>query len=64
LKFCSYEHPSGREAVLEMLHDILTRFPQRIIDEQDQTFFLHLVVALSNEQHQNVSAMIIIILMT
>jgi U3 small nucleolar RNA-associated protein 20 len=59
LKICSYEHPSGREAVLEMLHDILTRFPQRIIDEQGQTLFLHLVVALSNEQHQNVSAMIL-----
>lgn len=55
----SYEHPSGREAVLEMLHDILTRFPQRIIDEQGQTFFLHLVVALANEQHQNVSSMIL-----
>uniref|UniRef100_A0A0E0C3W3 HTH arsR-type domain-containing protein n=1 Tax=Oryza meridionalis TaxID=40149 RepID=A0A0E0C3W3_9ORYZ len=55
----SYEHPSGREAVLEMLHDILTRFPQRIVDEQGQTFFLHLVVALSNEQHQNVSSMIL-----
>ncbi|CAO2170436.1 unnamed protein product [Urochloa humidicola] len=55
----SYEHPSGREAVLEMLHDILTRFPQRIIDDQGQTFFLHLVVALSNEQHQNVSSMVL-----
>uniref|UniRef100_A0A0E0JKH0 Uncharacterized protein n=1 Tax=Oryza punctata TaxID=4537 RepID=A0A0E0JKH0_ORYPU len=32
----SYEHPSGREAVLEMLHDILTRFPQRIIDDQGE----------------------------
>ncbi|KAL6615458.1 hypothetical protein ACP70R_037728 [Stipagrostis hirtigluma subsp. patula] len=55
----SYEHPSGREAVLEMLHGILMRFPQRIIDDQGQTFFLHLVVALANEQHQNVSSMII-----
>ncbi|XP_039847986.1 small subunit processome component 20 homolog isoform X2 [Panicum virgatum] len=55
----SYEHPSGREAVLEMLHDILTRFPQRIVDDQGQTFFLHLVVALANEQHQNVSSMIL-----
>ncbi|KAM0879606.1 hypothetical protein ACQ4PT_034126 [Festuca glaucescens] len=55
----SYEHASGREAVLEMLHDILTRFPQRIIDDQGQTFFLNLVVALANEQHQNVSSMIL-----
>ncbi|KAF0916337.1 hypothetical protein E2562_005936 [Oryza meyeriana var. granulata] len=54
-----YEHPSGREAVLEMLHDILTRFPQRIIDDQGQTFFLYLVFALANEQHQNVSSMIL-----
>jgi U3 small nucleolar RNA-associated protein 20 len=59
LENCSYEHPSGREAVLEMLHDILTRFPQRIVDDQGQTFFLHLVVALANEQHQNVSSMIL-----
>jgi U3 small nucleolar RNA-associated protein 20 len=59
LKICSYEHASGREAVLEMLHDILTRFPQRIIDDQGQTFFLNLVVALANEQHQNVSSMIL-----
>uniref|UniRef100_A0ACD5UJH9 Uncharacterized protein n=1 Tax=Avena sativa TaxID=4498 RepID=A0ACD5UJH9_AVESA len=55
----SYEHASGREAVLEMLHDILTRFPQRIIDDQGQTFFLNLVVALANEQHPNVSSMIL-----
>lgn len=59
LENCSYKHPSGREAVLEMLHDILTRFPQRIVDDQGQTFFLHLVVALANEQHQNVSSMIL-----
>ena len=45
--------------MLEMLHDILTRFPQRIIDDQGQTFFLNLVVALANEQHQNVSSMIL-----
>ncbi|KAL6881997.1 hypothetical protein ACP4OV_011469 [Aristida adscensionis] len=55
----SYEHPSGREAVLEMLHDILKRFPQRIIDDQGETFFVNLVVALANEQHQKVSSMII-----
>uniref|UniRef100_A0A453EZ34 HTH arsR-type domain-containing protein n=2 Tax=Aegilops tauschii subsp. strangulata TaxID=200361 RepID=A0A453EZ34_AEGTS len=55
----SYEHASGREAVLQMLHDILTRFPQRIIDDQGQTFFLHLVVALANEQHQKVSSLIV-----
>ncbi|KAM3330839.1 hypothetical protein ACQJBY_027135 [Aegilops geniculata] len=56
----SYEHASGREAVLQMLHDILTRFPQRIIDDQGQTFFLHLVVALANEQHEKVSSMIVV----
>lgn len=59
MKICSYEHASGREAVLQMLHDILTRFPQRIIDDQGQTFFLHLVVALANEQHQKVSSLIV-----
>nr|CAB3473394.1 unnamed protein product [Digitaria exilis] len=51
----SYEHPSGREAVLEMLHDILTRFPQRIIDDQglsDET-----VLPLWKEAYHSVAMM-------
>lgn len=54
----SYEHSSGREAVLEMLHTILVKFPKSIVDNQAQTFFLHLVVALANERDQKVRSMV------
>ncbi|XP_020586518.1 small subunit processome component 20 homolog [Phalaenopsis equestris] len=54
----SYEHPSGRESVLDMLHVILVKFPRSIIDSHVQSFFLHLVVSLANEQDQRVRSMV------
>ncbi|KAG0488446.1 hypothetical protein HPP92_007018 [Vanilla planifolia] len=54
----SYEHPLGREAVLEMLHAIIIKLPERVIDNNVQTFFLHLVVALTNEHNQKVRSMV------
>ncbi|WOK99438.1 small subunit processome component [Canna indica] len=54
----SYEHSSGREAVLEMLHAILVKFPKSVIDNQAQSFFLHLVVALANEHDHKLRAMV------
>ncbi|XP_010938573.1 uncharacterized protein [Elaeis guineensis] len=54
----SYEHSSGREAVLEMLHAILVKFPKSVVDSQAQTFFLHLVVALANDRDQKVQSMV------
>ncbi|KAG0488452.1 hypothetical protein HPP92_007263 [Vanilla planifolia] len=54
----SYEHPLGREAVLEMLHAIIIKLPERVIDNNVQNFFLHLVVALVNEHNQKVRSMV------
>ncbi|XP_060181224.1 U3 small nucleolar RNA-associated protein 20-like isoform X3 [Lycium barbarum] len=52
-----YEHSTGREAILEMLHDIIMKFPVSIIDEQSQTFFLHLVVCLADDRDNKVRSM-------
>nr|XP_018626916.1 small subunit processome component 20 homolog isoform X2 [Nicotiana tomentosiformis] len=52
-----YEHSAGREAILEMLHAIIMKFPVSIIDEQSQTLFLHLVVCLANDHDNRVRSM-------
>ncbi|GLU08657.1 hypothetical protein SLE2022_255570 [Rubroshorea leprosula] len=52
-----YEHPTGREAVLEMLHAIIIKFPKSIVDEQSRTLFVHLVVCLANDQDNKVRSM-------
>ncbi|KAH0641401.1 hypothetical protein KY285_037987 [Solanum tuberosum] len=52
-----YEHSTGREAILEMLHAVIMKFPVSIIDEQSQTFFLHLVVCLANDRDNRVRSM-------
>jgi U3 small nucleolar RNA-associated protein 20 len=52
-----YEHPSGREAVLEMLHVIIMKFPVGVIDEHCQTFFVQLVVCLANDNDNKVRSM-------
>ncbi|KAJ3672155.1 hypothetical protein LUZ60_006876 [Juncus effusus] len=54
----SYEHSSGRESVLEMLHAILMKFPKTIIDNQAQAFFLHLVAALSDDRDPQIHSMV------
>ncbi|KDO50652.1 hypothetical protein CISIN_1g042789mg [Citrus sinensis] len=54
----SYKHPSGREAVLEMLHVIIKKFPQTKLDEQSNTLFLHLVFRLVNDPDNTVRLMI------
>ncbi|XP_077215224.1 ARM repeat superfamily protein [Tasmannia lanceolata] len=54
----SYEHPTGREAVLEMLHAIIVKFPKSVVDSQAQTFFLHLVARLANENDNKVHSMV------
>ncbi|CAH9107367.1 unnamed protein product [Cuscuta epithymum] len=51
-----YEHSTGREAVLEMIHVIIKKFPT-IIDEQSQTIFMHLVICLANDQDNKVRSM-------
>ncbi|KAI6693975.1 hypothetical protein NL676_021685, partial [Syzygium grande] len=52
-----YEHSSGREAVLEMLHAIIVKFPSSVLDEQSQSLFIHLVVSLANDQDNRVRSM-------
>ncbi|KAJ0034275.1 hypothetical protein Pint_25497 [Pistacia integerrima] len=52
-----YEHSSGREAVLEMLHAIIKKFPQTKLDEQSHTLFVHLVARLANDHDNKVRSM-------
>ncbi|KAL2508708.1 ARM repeat superfamily protein [Forsythia ovata] len=52
-----YEHSTGREAVLEMLHAIIMKFPNTILDKQSETLFMHLVVCLANDQDSKVRSM-------
>ncbi|KAL2923314.1 Small subunit processome component 20-like protein [Bienertia sinuspersici] len=57
-----YEHATGRVAVLKMLKTIIKRFPEGIICEQSQTFFLHLVLALANDHDNQVRSLIGIVI--
>ncbi|PIN21963.1 DRIM (Down-regulated in metastasis)-like protein [Handroanthus impetiginosus] len=52
-----YEHSTGREAVLEMLHAILLKFPRKIVDEQCETMFMYLVDTLANDDDSKVRSM-------
>ena len=54
----SYEHSSGREAVLEMLHAVIVKFPVQAVDEQVETVFLPLVIRLVNEDSNQLRAMV------
>ncbi|XP_073124564.1 uncharacterized protein [Henckelia pumila] len=51
-----YEHPSGREAVLEMLHVIIKKVPEKV-DEQSHTILFHLVCSLANDKDSKVRSM-------
>ncbi|KAH6786084.1 hypothetical protein C2S51_038539 [Perilla frutescens var. frutescens] len=53
----SYEHSTGREAVLEMLHTIILKFPRNVVDAQSQTLFVHLVLCLANDDDRKVRSM-------
>lgn len=53
----SYEHSTGREAVLEMLHAIILKFPQNVVDAQSQTLFMHFVISLANDDDRKVRSM-------
>ncbi|KAK7331456.1 hypothetical protein VNO77_25681 [Canavalia gladiata] len=52
-----YEHSSGRESVLEMIHAIIVKFPGSVLDEQSQTLFVHLVACLVNDNDNVVRSM-------
>ncbi|KAI4375205.1 hypothetical protein MLD38_013104 [Melastoma candidum] len=53
----SYEHSTGREAALEMIHAIIMKFPSRVLEKQAQTLFLHMVVGLANDPDNKVRSM-------
>lgn len=53
-----YEHASGREAVLEMLHTIIMKFPDTVLEEHAEALFLPLVVRLVNDQANHIRAMV------
>lgn len=54
---CSYEHSTGREAVLEMLHAIIEKFQPPIVNELSRTLFVQLVLCLANDTEQQVRSM-------
>ncbi|KAG0630923.1 hypothetical protein M758_1G214100 [Ceratodon purpureus] len=53
-----YEHASGREAALEMLHTVITKFPETVIEEHAESIFLPLVARLVNDNDNHVRAMV------
>ncbi|KAF6153049.1 hypothetical protein GIB67_034771 [Kingdonia uniflora] len=57
LEMLSYEHSTGREAVLEMLHNILEKLPKNFVDGQANNIFVNLVQRLQNDSDSNVSTM-------
>ncbi|EPS68888.1 hypothetical protein M569_05879, partial [Genlisea aurea] len=52
-----YEHSTGRESVLEMLHAIILKFPLEAVDAQSQILFVHLVAVLANDDSSKVRSM-------
>lgn len=58
--FCldRYEHASGREAALEMLHTVILKFPDSVVEEQAEPLFLPLVTRLVNDNASHVRAMV------
>jgi U3 small nucleolar RNA-associated protein 20 len=58
LSFHRYEHASGREAALEMLHTVIMKFPETVVEEQAETLFLPLVTRLVNDSASHVRAMV------
>ncbi|KAL9252481.1 Small subunit processome component 20-like protein [Drosera capensis] len=58
LSFHSYEHATGREAVLEMIRVIIQKFPQRFLDEQSEILFMELVRPLANDPRKGVPSLI------
>nr|KYP57020.1 U3 small nucleolar RNA-associated protein 20 [Cajanus cajan] len=52
-----YEHSTGRESVLEMIHAIIVKFPRSVLDEQSHILFVHLVACLVNDNDNIVRSM-------
>ncbi|KAJ8770561.1 hypothetical protein K2173_018052 [Erythroxylum novogranatense] len=53
----SYEHPTGRKAVLETLKDIITKFPKSFLDKHALPLFMNLVICLVNDNDNEIRSM-------
>ncbi|KAG6556135.1 hypothetical protein Mapa_002076 [Marchantia paleacea] len=53
-----YVETSGREAALEMLHTIILKFPDAVVEEQADSMFFPLVTRLVNDESNQVRSMI------
>ncbi|KAL2629925.1 hypothetical protein R1flu_014611 [Riccia fluitans] len=53
-----YVEASGREAALEMLHTIIVKFPDSVVEEQGDSMFFPLVTRLVNDESNQVRSMI------
>lgn len=60
LQNLKYEHPTGREAVLDMLHTLILKFSvpnlgkKSFLDQQSKTMFIQLAMCLGNDIDQKV----------
>lgn len=45
-----YEHSTGRAAVLDLMSQVVAKFPLPVLEEQAEFFFLPLVTRLVNER--------------
>lgn len=52
-----YEETSGREAALEMVHTVISKFPGHVVEHQAESMFLALVTRLANDEENHVRAM-------
>lgn len=57
LRNLEYQHSTGRESVLEMLHAVAEKFPQADLDEHSRIMFLRLVLCLANDSDNRVRSM-------
>ncbi|CAN0891198.1 Small subunit processome component 20 homolog [Linum grandiflorum] len=56
-KNLSYVYPSGRKAVLEMLHAIIVKFRQSFLEQHAESLFLHLGLCLANDSDNEVRSL-------
>ena len=53
----SYEHATGRCAILELLHALFNRFPHEFVTEKATYFFAPLVLVLANDDNAECRAL-------
>lgn len=58
LVWCRYAQSTGREAALEMLHTVILKFPDTVVEEHTESMFFPLVTRLVNDESNQVRSMI------